>query len=97
MGQGDRGEAVGLLGEDREQHLDRLAADRFLGLADRGERRLEGAGVADVIEADDGDIARAIETAIEAVLVGGMRTADLASGGPSVGTREMAAAISAAL
>jgi 3-isopropylmalate dehydrogenase len=41
--------------------------------------------------------ARAIEAAIEAVLVGGMRTADLASGGPSVGTREMAAAISAAL
>jgi 3-isopropylmalate dehydrogenase len=41
--------------------------------------------------------ARAIEAAIEAVLVGGLRTADLASGGPSVGTREMAEAISAAL
>jgi 3-isopropylmalate dehydrogenase len=41
--------------------------------------------------------ARAIEAAIEKVLVGGMRTADLASGGQSVGTNEMAAAIAAAL
>jgi 3-isopropylmalate dehydrogenase len=43
------------------------------------------------------DEARAIETAIEKVLVGGVRTADLAAGGPSVGTREMAAAIAGAL
>jgi 3-isopropylmalate dehydrogenase len=43
------------------------------------------------------DEARAIEQAIESVLVSGVRTADLAGGGPSVGTREMAAAIAAAV
>ena len=41
--------------------------------------------------------ARAIEAAIEKVLDAGMRTADLAGGGQSVGTKEMAAAIAAAL
>ena len=41
--------------------------------------------------------ASAIERAIEQVLASGVRTADLADGGPSVGTREMASAIEAAL
>jgi 3-isopropylmalate dehydrogenase len=43
------------------------------------------------------DEARAIERAIETVLTSGVRTADLAAGGPSIGTREMAAAIAGAL
>jgi len=41
--------------------------------------------------------ASAIETAIEQVLASGLRTADLAAGGASVGTREMAAAIAAGI
>lgn len=43
------------------------------------------------------DAARAIETAVEEALVAGFRTADIASGGPSVGTKEMADAIIARL
>ena len=38
-----------------------------------------------------------VEQAIEHALVGGVRTPDLASGGPAVGTREMAAAVAANL
>ena len=41
--------------------------------------------------------ARAVEAAIEKVLVSGSKTADLAGGGPSVGTNEMAASIAAAI
>ncbi len=41
--------------------------------------------------------ARAVEAAIEKVLVSGLKTADLAGSGPSVGTRQMAASIAAAI
>jgi len=43
------------------------------------------------------DAARAIETAVEEALVAGFRTADIAAGGPAVGTKEMADAIIARL
>jgi len=41
--------------------------------------------------------ANAVDRAVEAVLKGGLRTADLAQGGPSVGTTEMAQAVVDAL
>jgi 3-isopropylmalate dehydrogenase len=41
--------------------------------------------------------AQAIEAAIEEVLVSGLKTADLAGSGPSVGTTHMAASIAAAI
>jgi 3-isopropylmalate dehydrogenase len=41
--------------------------------------------------------ARAVEAAIESVLVTGLRTADLAGTGPVVGTTQMAARIAAAI
>jgi 3-isopropylmalate dehydrogenase len=39
--------------------------------------------------------ARAVEAAIETVLVSGLKTADLAGSGPSVGTKQMTASIAA--
>ena len=41
--------------------------------------------------------AQAVEAAIEKVLVSGLKTADLAGSGPSVGTKQMAASIAAAI
>ena len=41
--------------------------------------------------------AQAIEAAIEKVLVSGLKTSDLAGSGPSVGTKQMAASIAAAI
>jgi 3-isopropylmalate dehydrogenase len=41
--------------------------------------------------------ANAVDRAVEAVLKGGLRTRDLAQGGPSVGTTEMAQAVVKAL
>jgi 3-isopropylmalate dehydrogenase len=43
------------------------------------------------------DEARAIETAIQQTLASGMRTADLAQGGPSVGTTKIATAVAEAI
>jgi len=41
--------------------------------------------------------AASVENAVDQVIEGGLRTADIAAGGPSVGTREMADAVIAAL
>ena len=41
--------------------------------------------------------ARAVEAAIEKVLMSGLKTADLAGSGPAVGTTQMAASIAAAI
>ena len=41
--------------------------------------------------------AQAIEAAIEKMLVSGLKTSDLAGSGPSVGTKQMAASIAAAI
>jgi isocitrate/isopropylmalate dehydrogenase len=49
----------------------------------------------DLVEADVGGAA--IEEAVRGAIASGLRTRDIAGGGPSVGTREMAEKIAAAI
>ena len=46
---------------------------------------------------DREDAATAIEEAVRSAIASGLRTRDIAVGGPSVGTREMAEKIAAAI